>query len=74
MRLFLKKSFFRNYEIFSSDISAREKQRQNNAEPQQGVIGSLVIPSVGGSFEFVCLSGRSSAAIFHVVAFSLSNS
>ncbi len=36
-----------NYEIFSTEISAREKQGQNNGGPNQGVIGCLVISSVG---------------------------
>ncbi len=30
-----------NYEIFSTDVSAREKQEQNSGGPHQGVIGSL---------------------------------
>ncbi len=34
-----------NYEIFSTEVSAREKQGQNSGEPYQGVIGSLGISS-----------------------------
>ncbi len=30
-----------NYELFSTEVSAREKQGQNNGGPHQGVIGSL---------------------------------
>ncbi len=32
-----------NYEIFSTEVSAKEKQGQNSGGPHQGVIGSLVI-------------------------------
>ncbi len=39
-----------NYEIFGTEVSAREKQGQNDGEPHQGVIGSLVISSVGRPF------------------------
>ncbi len=39
-----------NYEIFSTEVSAREKQEQNKGGPHQGVIGSLVISSVGRPF------------------------
>ncbi len=34
-----------NYEIFSTEVSAREKQGQNSGGPHQGVIGSLGISS-----------------------------
>ncbi len=34
-----------NYEIFSTEVSAREEQGQNSGGPHQGVIGSLVISS-----------------------------
>ncbi len=36
-----------NCEIFSTEVSAREKQEQNKGGPHQGVIGSLVISPVG---------------------------
>ncbi len=39
-----------NYEIFSTEVSAREKQGQNSREPHQGVIGSLGMSSVGRPF------------------------
>ncbi len=39
-----------NYEIFSTEVSAREKQGQNSDGPHQGVIGSLGISSVGRPF------------------------
>ncbi len=39
-----------NYDIFSKEISAREKYRQKNARPHQGVIGSLKISSAGWPF------------------------
>ncbi len=39
-----------NYEIFSTEVSAREKQEQNKGGPHQGVIASLVISSVGRRF------------------------
>ncbi len=42
-----------NYEIFSTEITARETIRQNSSEPHQGLIGSPVISPVGGHFEFV---------------------
>ncbi len=35
-----------NYEIFSTEVSAREKHGQNSGGPHQGVIGSLGISSV----------------------------
>ncbi len=34
-----------NYEIFSTEVSAREKQGQKCGGPHQGVIGSLGISS-----------------------------
>ncbi len=34
-----------NYEIFSTEVSAMEKQGQNSCGPHQGVIGSLGISS-----------------------------
>ncbi len=34
-----------NYEIFSTEISAREKQGQKSGGPHHGVIGSLGISS-----------------------------
>ncbi len=34
-----------NYEIFSTEVSAREKQGQNSGGPHQGAIGSLGISS-----------------------------
>ncbi len=40
-----------NYEIFSTEVSAREKQGQNSGEPHQGVIGSLGISSIVRPFE-----------------------
>ncbi len=39
-----------NYEIFSTEVSAREKQGQNGGGPHQGVIESLGISSVGWPF------------------------
>ncbi len=39
-----------NYEIFSTEVSAREKQGQNSGGPHQGVIGSLGISSAIGPF------------------------
>ncbi len=39
-----------NYEMFSTEVSAREKQGQNNGGPHEGVIGSLVVSSVGRPF------------------------
>ncbi len=34
-----------NYEIFSTEVSAREKQGQNSGGPHQGIFGSLEISS-----------------------------
>ncbi len=34
-----------NYEIFSTQVFAKEKQGQNSGEPHQGVVGSLEISS-----------------------------
>ncbi len=34
-----------NYEVFSTEVSAREKLGQNSGGPHQGVIGSLGISS-----------------------------
>ncbi len=34
-----------NYEIFSTEVSAREKQGQNSGGPHQGVIGAFGISS-----------------------------
>ncbi len=44
----VKKLYFvkQNYEIFSTEASAREKHGQNSCEPHQGVTGSLGISSV----------------------------
>ncbi len=42
-----------NYEIFSTEVSAREKQEQNKDGPHQGFIGSLVVSSVGRPF-WIC--------------------
>ncbi len=39
-----------NYEILSTEASAREKQEQNSGGPHQGVIGFLGISSVGRPF------------------------
>ncbi len=39
-----------NYEIFSTEVSAREKQGQNNGGPHQGVIGSLAVSCVSRPF------------------------
>ncbi len=39
-----------NYKIFSTEVSAREKQGQNDGGPHQKVIGSLVISSAGRPF------------------------
>ncbi len=43
-----------NYEIFSTEVSAREKQGQNSGWPHQGVIVSLWILSVVRPF-WICL-------------------
>ncbi len=42
-----------NYEIFSTEVSAKEQQGQNSGEPHQGLIWSLEISSVFGHFEFI---------------------
>ncbi len=42
-----------NYEIFSTGVSAREKQGQDKGGPLQGVIRSLIISSVGRPF-WIC--------------------
>ncbi len=39
-----------HYEIFSAEVSAREKQGHNSGGPHQGVTGSLRISSVGWPF------------------------
>ncbi len=39
-----------NYEIFSTKVSAREKQGQDKGGPHQRVIRSFVISSVGQPF------------------------
>ncbi len=63
-----------NYDIFSKEVSAGEKQGQNSGGPNQGVIRSLGMSSVSQHFEFVFRLGSSWAAMFHVVALSLSSS
>ncbi len=42
--------FVKNYEMFSTKVSAREKQGQNSGGPHHGVIGSLRILSAGRPF------------------------
>ncbi len=39
-----------NYEFFSPEVSAREKQGHNSGGPHQGLIGSLGISSTVRSF------------------------
>ncbi len=39
-----------NYEVFSTEVSAREKQGQNSSGPHQRVTGSLGISSVRRPF------------------------
>ncbi len=48
LTLFFKQELYfvkENYEMFSTEVSAREKQGQNSGGPHQGVIGSLGISS-----------------------------
>ncbi len=39
-----------NYEIFSTEVSVKEKQGQNSGEPHQGLNGSFGISSAIGPF------------------------
>ncbi len=63
-----------NYEIFSTEDSARENKDRTTVGHIKELLGLLYFHPSVGHFEFVRQLGSSSAAMFHVVAFSLFNS
>ncbi len=64
-----------NYEIFSTEVSAREKNKGRTVVSHiKELLGLLEFHPSFGHFEFGRRLGSSWASMFHIVAFSLSNS
>ncbi len=63
-----------NYEIFSTEVSARENNVRTVVGHIRELLGLLEFHPPFGRFEFVRRLGSTGASMFYVAAFALSNS